>query len=334
MAEDYYVNPRTKKSPTATGGVQAGAGGGFDLQHSVANLLGTGEYRPGEHEALRSTLVGPSAEYEQRGYEGAFGDLERSRQVSQQQAELARALQMQAAGIGPSLAQMQLQQGMERSQAAAQSQLASARGLSPAQAQRMALQQQAGARANLAQQAGMLRLQEQAMKQQQLASLLGQQRGQDITSAGVGAEVGGSAGGRRLRAEESGMGQANREQDVTRQVAGGLLEGAGKAISLFAHGGALPHSSEVPGRAKYRGDTRSNDTVPAMLSPGEIVLPRSVAQDANAPDKARQFVAAIKKRQKTTPKDFSQALSRLRELEARLDAMESLNDVEAESEDD
>jgi hypothetical protein len=35
----------------------------------------------------------------------------------------------------------------------------------------------------------------------------------------------------------------------------------------------------VPGKAKVRGDSQKNDVVPAMLSPGEIVVPRSAAQD-------------------------------------------------------
>ena len=42
----------------------------------------------------------------------------------------------------------------------------------------------------------------------------------------------------------------------------------------------------VPGHALYDGDHRANDTVPAMLSPGEIVIPRSFAND---PSKAAEF---------------------------------------------
>jgi len=42
------------------------------------------------------------------------------------------------------------------------------------------------------------------------------------------------------------------------------------------------------------GDSTQNDTVPAKLSPHEIVLPRSVAQDPNAPQKAAQFVQGVK----------------------------------------
>ena len=50
----------------------------------------------------------------------------------------------------------------------------------------------------------------------------------------------------------------------------------------------------VPGEATVPGDSEINDTVPARLSPHEIVLPRSVAQDPNAPQKAAQFVGEIK----------------------------------------
>lgn len=49
----------------------------------------------------------------------------------------------------------------------------------------------------------------------------------------------------------------------------------------------------VPGSAAFGGDNVKNDKVPAMLSPKEIVLPRSVTLGANAPEKAKQFVAAV-----------------------------------------
>lgn len=49
----------------------------------------------------------------------------------------------------------------------------------------------------------------------------------------------------------------------------------------------------VPGKAKRSGDHLANDTVPAMLSPKEIVLPRSVTLSKNAPEQAARFVAAI-----------------------------------------
>lgn len=48
---------------------------------------------------------------------------------------------------------------------------------------------------------------------------------------------------------------------------------------------------DVPGQAKVSGDSYANDTVSAKLSPGEIVIPRSIAEHPNAPALAAQFVA-------------------------------------------
>jgi len=75
----------------------------------------------------------------------------------------------------------------------------------------------------------------------------------------------------------------------------------GGDVKCYAQGGET-HSHEicmkmggkVPGEAKVPGDSTQNDTVPAKLSPHEIVLPRSVAQDPNAPQKAAQFVQGVK----------------------------------------
>lgn len=51
----------------------------------------------------------------------------------------------------------------------------------------------------------------------------------------------------------------------------------------------------VPGHANVPGDSKANDTVPAMLSPGEIVVPRSKASD---PEMAKDFIDHIMARKK------------------------------------
>lgn len=79
---------------------------------------------------------------------------------------------------------------------------------------------------------------------------------------------------------------------------GGDVMPSGKC---YAKGGEA-HSHEVcmkiggpvPGKAKVAGDSKKNDTIPAKLSPHEIVLPRSVSLAPNAPQKAAQFVAGVK----------------------------------------
>ena len=67
--------------------------------------------------------------------------------------------------------------------------------------------------------------------------------------------------------------------------------GSAAGQKMFASEGAY-----VPGQASVAGDSLKNDKVPAMLSPGEIVLPRSVAQSGDAPDLAREFVAQLEKK--------------------------------------
>lgn len=54
----------------------------------------------------------------------------------------------------------------------------------------------------------------------------------------------------------------------------------------------------IPGKARVAGDSLKNDTVPATLEEGGIVIPRSVMQSENPAEKARQFVAAVIAKQK------------------------------------
>lgn len=62
-------------------------------------------------------------------------------------------------------------------------------------------------------------------------------------------------------------------------LGGGLLAGpvGGGAGKVLAETLALSKGGHVPGEAKVAGDSLKNDTVPALLSPGEIVIPRSAA---------------------------------------------------------
>ena len=64
---------------------------------------------------------------------------------------------------------------------------------------------------------------------------------------------------------------------------------------MFANGG---FAGQVPGVPNYPGqDTLKNDTVPADLTPGEIVLPLSVTSRPDAPAAAAAFVAKTKGQQ-------------------------------------
>lgn len=67
-----------------------------------------------------------------------------------------------------------------------------------------------------------------------------------------------------------------------------MLPATGGAPVMVAKQGGV-----VPGKAAVAGDSFKNDTVPAMVSPGEIVLPRHITQAKDAPDQAKKFVEAI-----------------------------------------
>lgn len=58
--------------------------------------------------------------------------------------------------------------------------------------------------------------------------------------------------------------------------------------AFYASNGAV-----VPGKAAVKGDSLKNDTVPAMLSPGEVVLPRSVMNSKDPVNNAAKFVADV-----------------------------------------
>ena len=75
--------------------------------------------------------------------------------------------------------------------------------------------------------------------------------------------------------------------------------------------GRLPASkaaAKVPGKPKVQGDSEQNDTVPAALAPGGVVIPRSKADnDADA----REFLQAIakEKEKKSSPSAYTKVLA-------------------------
>lgn len=72
----------------------------------------------------------------------------------------------------------------------------------------------------------------------------------------------------------------------------------------------MVEGGKVPGKAKMKGDHPENDTVPAKLSPGEVVLPKSVMESQDPVSAAAQFVAAIQKKKGNPQADFKEALAR------------------------
>ncbi len=104
--------------------------------------------------------------------------------------------------------------------------------------------------------------------------------------------------------------QANQATQAGQQQAGlisGILGGASQMGASYlaptpiyaADGGMImKDGGEVPGRARVAGDSPANDTVPARLSPGEIVVPRSLAHN---PDMAKNFIQHLIRQRPVKP---------------------------------
>ncbi len=90
------------------------------------------------------------------------------------------------------------------------------------------------------------------------------------------------------------------------------LGGMGGGGGLPGLGGGIPGLSmddggSVPGQAMVQGNSEQNDRIPALLSPGEVVLPRSVTVGGDTEAKALAFLRHLKGKQSGTYGDVLQA---------------------------
>lgn len=97
-------------------------------------------------------------------------------------------------------------------------------------------------------------------------------------------------------AEQAAAAQARRE--ANNEIAAGNYNNTVRTAGAVGQAvmAMVSKGGEIPGKPRVYGDDEANDTVPAWLSPGEIVIPRTIAQDPAAAEKAASFVAAVKKR--------------------------------------
>lgn len=83
----------------------------------------------------------------------------------------------------------------------------------------------------------------------------------------------------------------------------------GQNLNGYAQGGKIKDfrkGGDVPGKGKVSGDSYQNDTVDAKVSPGEIVIPRSITMGKNAPEKAAQFVDQTLKKEGSQKQHFDE----------------------------
>ena len=181
--------------------------------------------------------------------------------------------------------------------------------------------------------AAQLAQQQQSQQNAFTGNLIG--TGAKLVGTAYGGPVGGAVAGAAAdsltgtNAVNSGYGSTPTGQNADPNNYGINNYAHGGEVQCYAQGGevhdhqlCMKAGGGVPGHAQKMGDSPQNDTVDAKLSPGEIVLPRSVAQAPNAPQKAQQFVNQTKGGGMPPPSvnSFAEALAKLEEngLELRL----------------
>lgn len=218
---------------------------GIDAANAVGNYGGSSE----QSDYFRDRDIAAQDQYGQR----AGTDYMSSQLARGQQARLADYFAMQAMGQGgPSVAQLQLQAGLDQSTNNAMGIAASSRG-NPAAAARAAIQAQGQMSAQTNQQAGMLRAQEQldagnlamqagqGLRQQDLTSYNQNQQGQQAFRAAINdqatAELQTKAN--LYSGTQAGVLSARTQRDVSKQQGEASMIGATAQAAGAVAGGAI-----------------------------------------------------------------------------------------------
>lgn len=289
-----------------------------------------------------------AAEYEQLAKQQQAAA--QARQTALNAPAVLAQLSAQALGQGPSLAEAQLKSATNRNLAQQLAAASSMRGRNPAAQQRQLLMQQGDAGRQLAEQSAVARLQEQQQAQQQLAqqqqqadafqnqainsgftyAVAPQRELQNYEMTRFGADV---AKTNAIRAEQNGI-----LKGLIGAGGNAIFPGAGSAASSGMVGGGAPtgavgkwqggridgyeQGGKVPGKAKVDKDSPKNDMVHALLSPGEIVVPKS---HAKTPEKAKAFIDALMQTEHSTDdgKGYQKVLAQQDELRKRIRRLEA-----------
>lgn len=284
----------------------------------------------------------------------AFGGYGTAQGIQAQQQALANQLLAQSKGGGPNPAQAALAQNTGSNVATQAALMASQRGTNQNAGllAREAAQQGASTQQNAVGQAATLQAQQSLAAQQALISQQSNMANQNIGEQQVNSNLLGiSTGAQNSQnntsvnnyAQAQGLNQSTAQNNATATNKNSPVGAIGNLLSSLSKGGkagdhlrkmaSVYHpdfmarakdfriGGPVPGKSKVKGNSEKNDVVPAMLSPGEEVLPRSVTQSKNAPSKAAEFVRSLQakdgKKDKTSapekgsPKDLQSRVERL-----------------------
>lgn len=110
---------------------------------------------------------------------------------------------------------------------------------------------------------------------------------------------------------------------------GGEMGTDSPLLMTASNGGQVPFSKalmanggKVKGKEVVSGNSPKNDDVPALLSAGEVVLPKSVTQAKDAPQKAAEFLRHLQEEKKG--KGYGGVLSAKKSLKDRVAHLEKL----------
>lgn len=239
------------------------------------------------------------------------------------QQGLVQALQAQMNGQGVNLGQTQLQQGLNQNNQQAAGLIAGQRGLSPQLAARQILQNTAQNNQASSNQAAQLGQKQQLGAQAELGGAL-QQEG--ATQQGINQLNQNVA--QQNQAAQNGTDISKMQQGAANSVAQAAPAIGSAVAGLFAHGGQVaekvpalvspgemvvppggsPEDGQmVPGQAKVAGDSEQNDTVPMKLDEGAIVVPRTVTQSLD-PKRVAEFMAAVKGEKKPASSGYGKVV--------------------------
>lgn len=226
--------------------------------------------------------------------------------VNNNQNQLAQVLQAQQRGQGPSVANLQLKEAMDKNAAMGAGQVASQKGINTGLAQRLINQNTSNIQQATGGQGALLRAQEQQQATANLGKLYNQMGTMGIDNQRSLAGIINPA--QQVEADSAAQNSKQRSQmagTVLNSIGGAMGAKGGSAPPAGGAAAAAAHGALIGGLAPHPGDNKKNDIVPAMLSPGEIVIPRTKAGD---PDKAKEFVAALLSEKRKKESSYSDVL--------------------------
>lgn len=269
-----------------------------------------------------------------QGMQNQYANPNAQGQTAQGQAQLTQMLQDQAAGKGPSVAKAILDSATAQNAANTNAFAAGQRGNANAALNaRNAMTQNNQNNQAAANQAMIGRQAEQLNAQGLLAQNLANTRQQDLMNnqgynqlqqnyakMAMGADQGNLQSILDTYRINAGIDATN--MGPMNAAIGGAANGAGAAAMKsagFSQGGL------IPGHAHEKGDSSKNDTFPAMLSPGEGVIPRSSMRN---PEMATAFINHLMKNRSPNKENdaagYTKVLESNRRLSNRLAQLEKL----------